>query len=139
MVRDLVLLKVSPIHPLLRRSAALAYMPRWWHILSIGAQTVAADCILGQESPISTAATVLPLASVFALAEIAPGISTTPHPYCHSPLNLVSAFSSPTCLSPLNPLPFQFVLPPRPCVHSSSFFAPFACPLHSLTQLFLRS
>ena len=50
LVRDLVRLKVAPIHSLLRRSAALAYTRRWWHILSIGAQTVAADCILGHDS-----------------------------------------------------------------------------------------
>ena len=37
LVRDMVRLKVAPIHPVLRRSAALAYTRRWWHILSIGA------------------------------------------------------------------------------------------------------
>ena len=71
-VRNLVRLKIAPIHPLLRRSAALAYTRRWWHILSIGAQLVAADCILGQDSPIPTSDTDLPLASVLTLAEIAP-------------------------------------------------------------------
>ena len=75
LVRDLVRLKVAPIHPLLRRSAALAYTRRWWHILSIGAQTVAADCILGHDSPIPTPDTDLPLASVLTLAEIAPAPS----------------------------------------------------------------
>ena len=48
-VRDLVRVKVALIHSLLRRSAALAYTRRWWHILSIGAETVAADRILGQD------------------------------------------------------------------------------------------
>ena len=47
-VRDLVRLKVAPIHPLLRRSAALAYTRKWWSILAMGAQTAAVDCILGQ-------------------------------------------------------------------------------------------
>ena len=72
MVRDLVRLKVDPIHPLLRRSAALAYTRRWWHILSIEAQTIAADCILGQDSPIPTHETDMPIATVLTLAEIAP-------------------------------------------------------------------
>ena len=72
LVRDMVRLKVAPIHPLLRRSAALAYKRRWWGILSIGAQTVAADCILGQDSPIPTPDTLVPLASVLPLADIAP-------------------------------------------------------------------
>ena len=72
LVRDMVRLKVAPIHPLLRRSAALAYTRRWWHVLSIGAQTVAADCILGQDSPIPTSDTDLPLATVLTLAKIAP-------------------------------------------------------------------
>ena len=72
LVRDLVRLKVAPIHPLLRRSAALAYMRRWWHLLSIGAQTVATDCILGHNSLTPTPDTDLPLATVLTLAEIAP-------------------------------------------------------------------
>ena len=72
LVRDMVRLKVAPIHPLLRRSAALAYTRYWWSILSIGAQTVAADCILGRDSPIPTPESALPVASVLALAEIAP-------------------------------------------------------------------
>ena len=71
-VRNLVRLKIAPIHPLLRRSAALAYTRRWWHILSIGAQTVAADCILGQDSSIPTPETDMPLATVLTLAEVAP-------------------------------------------------------------------
>ena len=72
LVRDLVRLK---IHPLLRRSAALRYTRRWWHILSLGAQTVAADCILGHDSPIPTPETVMPLATVLSLAEITPDSS----------------------------------------------------------------
>ena len=72
LVRDLVRLKVAPIHPLLRRSAALGYTRRWWHILSLGAQTVAADCILGHDSPIPAPETVMPLATVLSLAEITP-------------------------------------------------------------------
>ena len=36
-MRDLVRLKVAPLHPLLRRSAALAYTRRWWSILAMGA------------------------------------------------------------------------------------------------------
>ena len=72
LVRDLVRLKVAPIHSLLRRSASLAYTRRWWHILSIGAQTVAADCILGQDSPIPTPETDMPLATALTLAEVAP-------------------------------------------------------------------
>ena len=34
-VKDLVKLKVAPLHPLLRRSAALAYTRRWWSLLSV--------------------------------------------------------------------------------------------------------
>ena len=39
-------------------------------ILSIGAQTVAADCILGRDSPVPTPTTVLPLASVLPLLDV---------------------------------------------------------------------
>ena len=70
LVRDLV--KVAPYHPLLRRSAALRYTRRWWHILSLGAQAVAAGCVLGHDSPIPTPDTDMPLATVLSLAEIAP-------------------------------------------------------------------
>ena len=48
-INDLVRLKVAPLHPLLRRSAALAYTRRWWSILAMGAQSAAIDCILGQD------------------------------------------------------------------------------------------
>ena len=48
-VKDLVKLKVAPLHPLLRRSAALAYTRRWWSILAMDAQTAAIDCILGKD------------------------------------------------------------------------------------------
>ena len=43
-----------------------------WHILSLGAQTVAADCILGHDSPIPAPEAVMPLATVLSLAEITP-------------------------------------------------------------------
>ena len=36
-IRDLVRLKVAPLHPLLQRSAALAYTRRWWTVLAVGA------------------------------------------------------------------------------------------------------
>ena len=48
-VDDLVRLKVAHLHPLLRRSAALAYTRRWWSILAMGAQLVAINCILGRD------------------------------------------------------------------------------------------
>ena len=70
LLRSLVLTKVASIHPLLRRRAALAYMRRWWSILPIGAQTVAADCILGRDSPVSTPTAVRPLASVLPLLDV---------------------------------------------------------------------
>ena len=38
-VKELVDLKTAPLHPLLRRSAALVYKKRWWGMLSVGAQT----------------------------------------------------------------------------------------------------
>ena len=62
--------KVASIHPLLRRRAALAYTRRWWSILSIGVQTVAADCILARDSPVPAPTTVLPLASVLPLLDV---------------------------------------------------------------------
>ena len=46
LVKDLIKTKVAPLHPLLHRSTALAFTRRWWSILSIGAQTVAIDCIM---------------------------------------------------------------------------------------------
>ena len=70
LLRSLVRTKVASIHPLLRRRAALAYTRRWWSILSIGAQTVAADCILGRDSPVPAPTTVLPLASVLPLLDV---------------------------------------------------------------------
>ena len=48
-MRDLVRLKVAPLHPLLRRSAALAYTRRWWSYLAVGAQSAAIDCILARD------------------------------------------------------------------------------------------
>ena len=48
-INDLVRLKVAPLHPLLRRSAALAYTRRWWSILAMGAQSAAIDCILARD------------------------------------------------------------------------------------------
>ena len=47
-INDLVRLKVAPSHPLLRRSAALAYTRRWWSILAMGTQSAAIDCIFGR-------------------------------------------------------------------------------------------
>ena len=72
LVRDLVRLKVAPYHTLFRRSAALEYTRKWWHILSLGAQTAAADCILGHDAPIPSPDADMPLATVLSLAEIAP-------------------------------------------------------------------
>ena len=71
-VRDLVRLKVAPLHPLLRRSAALAYTRRWWSILAMGAQSAAIDCILGKDPQVWIPQTSPPLASVLAEADIAP-------------------------------------------------------------------
>ena len=71
-VSDLVRLKVAPLHPLLRRSAALAYSRRWWSILAMGAQSAAIDCILGQGSQVWIPHGSPPLASVLADADIAP-------------------------------------------------------------------
>ena len=71
-VNDLVRLKVAPVHPLLRRSAALAYTRRWWSILAMGAQTAAIDCIFGKDPQVWIPHTAPPLASVLAWADIAP-------------------------------------------------------------------
>ena len=71
-ISDLVRLKVAPLHPLLRRSAALAYTRRWWSILAMGAQSAAVDCILGQAPQVWVPDSVPPLASVLAWADIAP-------------------------------------------------------------------
>ena len=72
LVKDLVDIKTAPLHPLLRRAAALAYTRRWWSILSIGAQTAAIDCILGQDSPVTLPGQDPPLASVFHWADVPP-------------------------------------------------------------------
>ena len=71
-MRDLVRLKVAPLHPLLRRSAALAYTRRWWSILAMGAQCAAIDCILGQDPQVWIPHGEPPLATVLAQADIAP-------------------------------------------------------------------
>ena len=71
-VDDLVRLKVAPLHPLLRRSAALAYTRRWWSILSMGVQSAAIDCILGQGPQVWAPRGEPPLAAVLAEADIAP-------------------------------------------------------------------
>ena len=65
-------LKVALLHPLLRRSAALAYTRRWWSILAMGAQTAAIDCILGKAPQVWVPQSAPPLASVLAWADIAP-------------------------------------------------------------------
>ena len=71
-VKDLVKLKVAPLHPLLRCSAALAYTRRWWSILAMGAQTAAIDCIFGKDPHVWVPQSAPPLASVLAWADIAP-------------------------------------------------------------------
>ena len=71
-MRDLVRLKVAPLHPLLRRSAALAYTRRWWSILAMGAQSAAIDCVLGQDPQVWLLQSAPPLASVLAWADVAP-------------------------------------------------------------------
>ena len=71
-VRDLVRLKVAPLHPLLRRSAALAYSRRWWSILAMGSQSAAIDCILGQGSQVWIPRGEPPLGLVLADADVAP-------------------------------------------------------------------
>ena len=71
-VADLVRLKVAPLHPLLRRSAALAYTRRWWSILAVGAQSAAIDCVFGQNPQPCIPEDEPPLASVLAWADIAP-------------------------------------------------------------------
>ena len=71
-VRDLVRLKVAPIHPLLRRSAALAFTRKWWSILAMGAQTAAVDCSLGQGQQVWVPQAPPPLALDLAWADVAP-------------------------------------------------------------------
>ena len=71
-VDDLVRLKVAPLHPLLRRSAALGYTRRWWSILAMGAQSAAIDCILGKDPQVWAPRGTELLASVLAEADIAP-------------------------------------------------------------------
>ena len=71
-VDDLVKLKVAPLHPLLRRSAALAYTRRWWAILAMGAQSAAVDCILGRDPQVWVPHEAPSLASVLAWADVAP-------------------------------------------------------------------
>ena len=71
-VEDLVRLKVAPLHPLVRRSAALAYTRRWWSMLAMGAQSAAIDCVLGQDPQACVPDPEPPLASVLAWADMAP-------------------------------------------------------------------
>ena len=71
-MNDLVRLKVAPLHPLLRRSAALAYTRRWWSILAMGAQSAAIDCILGRDPQVWVPHGEPPLAAVLADADVAP-------------------------------------------------------------------
>ena len=71
-VSELVRLKVAPLHPLLRRSAALAYTRKWWSILAMGAQSAAIDCILGRDPQVWIPQGSQPLASVLAYADLAP-------------------------------------------------------------------
>ena len=72
LIRDLIRVKVAPTHPLLRRRAALAYKRRFWSILSIGAQTVAADVILRRDSPVPTTDVAMPIATVLSLLDVGP-------------------------------------------------------------------
>ena len=74
-VEDLVRLKVAPVHPLLRRSAVLAYMRKWWAILAVGAQSAAVDCIFGRDPQVWVPKGAPPLASVLAWADTAPEAS----------------------------------------------------------------
>ena len=67
-VKDLVDLKTAPLH----RSAALAYTKRQWGTLSVGAQTAAINCILGQDSPVTLQGQDPPLATVFQWADLGP-------------------------------------------------------------------
>ena len=71
-VSDLVRLKVAPLHPMLRRSAALAYTRKWWAILATGAQSAAIDCILGQDPQVWVPHGAPPLAVDLAWADVAP-------------------------------------------------------------------
>ena len=71
-INDLVRLKLAPLHPLLRRSAALAYTRRWWSILAMGAQSAAIDCIFGRDPEVWVPHRPPPLATVLAEADIAP-------------------------------------------------------------------
>ena len=64
-------LRPSP-HPLLRRSAALAYTRRWWSILAMGAQSAAIDCILGQDPQVWAPQGSPPLGQILADADIGP-------------------------------------------------------------------
>ena len=71
-VKDLVYIKTAPLNSPLRRSAALAYMKRWWSILSVGAQTAAIDCIIGQDSSVTLLGQDPPPATVFQWADLEP-------------------------------------------------------------------
>ena len=64
--------QTAPLHPLLRRSAALACTKRWSGVLSLEAQTAAIDCILGQDSPVTLHGQDPPLATVFQWADLGP-------------------------------------------------------------------
>ena len=65
-MKDLAELKTASLHPMPRRSAALACTKRWWSRWEH--RPVAIDCIHGQDSPVSD----LPLATVFQWADLAP-------------------------------------------------------------------
>ena len=72
LVKDLVKTKGAHLHPLLRRSTTLAFTRRWWNVLSIGAQTVAIDCIMNQRSPVLAYGEILPPEKILPLADITP-------------------------------------------------------------------
>ena len=55
-----------------KKKTAFAFTRRWWSILSIGAQTVAIDCIMNQRSPVLAYDEILPLEKILPLADITP-------------------------------------------------------------------
>ena len=76
LVKDPVETKIALLHPLLRISTALAFTRRWCSVLSIGAQTVAIDCIMNQRSHVLAYGVILHLEKILPLADI------TPEPSC---------------------------------------------------------
>ena len=83
-INDLVRLKVAPLHPLLRRSAALAYTRRWWSILA--GCTVRGDRLhprpgsAGVGAASTAAARLGPSGSGHRAGTVAPGLCPGPGP-----------------------------------------------------------